>query len=333
LIRQLDTDPARRPAGGRFDATLTFPEVRLLASLPLAALTRRAEVVVTLTWNGKRFDWVNVGWFATLHAGALLAPWTFTWTGLAVALVLWWLSGSIGICFTYHRLLTHAASGSRSPSSTSVPSPGCWQARAARSLGWRCTASTTRSPTSRARTSTRRRTAFSGATSAGCSRSSAGATARWNGAGPPSWWRTPSTASSTGSTGSRTSPSASRSTPGRVVPRRLGVCVRLLLTVHGTWFVNSAAHTWGYRTWRTKEDSRNLWWVGLVAWGEGWHNTHHAFQRSARHGFGWELDTTWLVIRALAAAGLATDIHLLPKNAERFRIRPQDELEPAPVAA
>ena len=78
-----------------------------------------------------------------------------------------------------------------------------------------------------------------------------------------------------------------------------------MLTLHGTWFVNSAAHTWGYRTWQTKEDSRNLWWVGLVAWGEGWHNTHHAFQRSARHGFGRELDMTWLVIRGLAAVGLA----------------------------
>jgi fatty-acid desaturase len=64
-------------------------------------------VRVTLTWNGKPFDWVNVSWFAALHAGALLAPWTFTWTGLGAALFLWWLSGSIGICLTYHRLLTH----------------------------------------------------------------------------------------------------------------------------------------------------------------------------------------------------------------------------------
>jgi stearoyl-CoA desaturase (delta-9 desaturase) len=112
-----------------------------------------------------------------------------------------------------------------------------------------------------------------------------------------------------------------------------GVFLRLVVTLHATWFVNSAAHTWGYRTWQTKEDSRNLWWVGLVAWGEGWHNTHHAFPRSARHGFGWELDTTWLVIRAVAATGLAREVHLLPANSERLRIRPQAEAEPAPVAA
>ena len=100
-----------------------------------------------------------------------------------------------------------------------------------------------------------------------------------------------------------------------------GVFVRIVVTLHGTWLVNSATHTWGYRTWMTNEDSRNLWWVGVLAWGEGWHNTHHAFPRSARHGFEWwEIDATWMVIRTLAAVGLVKDIHLLSKNAERFRI-------------
>jgi stearoyl-CoA desaturase (delta-9 desaturase) len=61
--------------------------------------------------------------------------------------------------------------------------------------------------------------------------------------------------------------------------------------------------------------------VGLLAWGEGWHNNHHAFQRSARHGLAWwEFDATWLVIRALSALGLAREIQLLPRGAERFRI-------------
>ena len=85
---------------------------------------------------------------------------------------------------------------------------------------------------------------------------------------------------------------------------------------------------------RVTEDSRNLWWVGLIAWGEGWHKTHHAFQRSARHGFGWELDLTWLSIRGLAALGLASNIHLLPKNAEKFRIRRENVVaEPVAEAA
>ncbi|MFI4945753.1 MAG: hypothetical protein ACHP85_20945, partial [Burkholderiales bacterium] len=60
-----------------------------------------------IRWNDKRIDWVNVGWFAAIHLGVLFAPWTFTWTGLWLALGLWWLAGSIGICMTFHRLLTH----------------------------------------------------------------------------------------------------------------------------------------------------------------------------------------------------------------------------------
>ena len=77
-----------------------------------------------------------------------------------------------------------------------------------------------------------------------------------------------------------------------------GVFVRLVVGLHATWFVNSAAHTFGYRTYDTPEGSTNCWWVGLVAWGEGWHNNHHAFQRSARHGHDWwEIDATWMAIR------------------------------------
>jgi fatty-acid desaturase len=84
---------------------------------------------------------------------------------------------------------------------------------------------------------------------------------------------------------------------------------------------SDAAHVWGYRTYDTPEGSRNLWWVGLLAWGEGWHNNHHAFQRSARHGLAWwELDATWLVISGLAQLGLVRDIQLLPASAERFRL-------------
>jgi stearoyl-CoA desaturase (delta-9 desaturase) len=100
-----------------------------------------------------------------------------------------------------------------------------------------------------------------------------------------------------------------------------GVFVRMLVTLHATWFVNSAAHTWGYRTFDTPEGSTNLWWVGLIAWGEGWHNNHHAFQRSARHGLEWwEIDFNWLVIRALQRVGLATEVQLVPRESERYRL-------------
>jgi len=89
---------------------------------------------------------------------------------------------------------------------------------------------------------------------------------------------------------------------------------RLVWVLHVTWLVNSASHIWGYRSYETDDDSRNLWWVGLLAFGEGWHNNHHAFPGRARHGHRWwELDNTWLTIRALEWLGLATDV--VPPNA------------------
>ena len=60
--------------------------------------------------------------------------------------------------------------------------------------------------------------------------------------------------------------------------------VRLVYVLHVTWFVNSATHIWGYRNYETSDDSRNLWWVGVLAFGEGWHNNHHAFQRAGPRG-------------------------------------------------
>jgi stearoyl-CoA desaturase (delta-9 desaturase) len=90
-----------------------------------------------------------------------------------------------------------------------------------------------------------------------------------------------------------------------------GVCVRTVFVYHGTWFVNSASHTWGYRNFETKDRSTNLWWVAILSFGEGWHNNHHAHQRSAAHGLRWfEFDLTYLMIRGLSLVGLARDIVL-----------------------
>jgi stearoyl-CoA desaturase (delta-9 desaturase) len=74
--------------------------------------------------------------------------------------------------------------------------------------------------------------------------------------------------------------------------------------------VNSAAHYFGYVTFPLKDDlSTNCWWVGLLAWGEGWHNNHHAFPKSARHGLRpWEIDMTWWALCVLEKLGLAKDI-------------------------
>lgn len=88
-----------------------------------------------------------------------------------------------------------------------------------------------------------------------------------------------------------------------------GVALRVTLGYHATWLVNSAAHTWGYQTHKTGDDSRNNWWVAIVSFGEGWHNNHHAHQRSAAHGMRWyEIDMTYWMIRVLSFVGLARNL-------------------------
>jgi stearoyl-CoA desaturase (delta-9 desaturase) len=57
--------------------------------------------------------------------------------------------------------------------------------------------------------------------------------------------------------------------------------------------------------------STNCWWVAAVSFGEGWHNSHHAFPYSARHGLEWwELDPTWYLICILKAVGLVWDVQV-----------------------
>lgn len=88
-----------------------------------------------------------------------------------------------------------------------------------------------------------------------------------------------------------------------------GVFLRTTLGLHSTWLVNSATHLWGSRRFATRDDSRNNWWVAILTFGEGWHNNHHAHPTSAAHGLAWyEVDVNYLHIRALELVGLATNV-------------------------
>lgn len=94
-----------------------------------------------------------------------------------------------------------------------------------------------------------------------------------------------------------------------------GGLVRILLVHHVTWSVNSVCHIWGTRPFRTHDESRNNPVFGVLALGEGWHNNHHAFPNSARHGLGWwQFDASYLVIRAMALVGLAREVRLPPTD-------------------
>ena len=88
-----------------------------------------------------------------------------------------------------------------------------------------------------------------------------------------------------------------------------GGLVRMAFTNHATFAVNSICHTFGSRPFATRDRSTNNLVVGLLAFGEGWHNNHHAFPSSADHGHGWrQPDLSAAVIRCLARLGLARDV-------------------------
>jgi stearoyl-CoA desaturase (delta-9 desaturase) len=74
---------------------------------------------------------------------------------------------------------------------------------------------------------------------------------------------------------------------------------------HATFTINSLSHTFGTRRYATSDTSRNNPFLALLTFGEGWHNNHHHVPASARQGFmWWELDVSWLALRALGALHL-----------------------------
>jgi len=90
-----------------------------------------------------------------------------------------------------------------------------------------------------------------------------------------------------------------------------GGLVRICLLHHVTWSVNSVCHIWGRAPYESRDHSRNNAIFGVLALGEGWHNNHHAFPTSARHGLEWwQFDLTYVLIRAMEAVGLARRIRL-----------------------
>jgi stearoyl-CoA desaturase (Delta-9 desaturase) len=73
--------------------------------------------------------------------------------------------------------------------------------------------------------------------------------------------------------------------------------------------VNSICHMFGQREYRSRDESRNNWLIAVLVFGEGWHNNHHAFPSSARHGLArWQFDVSWWVIRGLERLRLVSNV-------------------------
>lgn len=112
---------------------------------------------------------------------------------------------------------------------------------------------------------------------------------------------------------------------GLVLALVWGWAVRTVYVWHITWFVNSAAHRFGYRNYNTADQSTNCWWVAALTNGEGWHNNHHAAPRAASHGHKWyEVDLTFTAIRAFEKLGWAKEV--VPVKVAGYK-----QTEPVPV--
>jgi stearoyl-CoA desaturase (delta-9 desaturase) len=113
-----------------------------------------------------------------------------------------------------------------------------------------------------------------------------------------------------------------------------------VLLWHGTFTINSLAHVWGSRRYKTTDDSRNNFFLALITMGEGWHNNHHYYQSTANQGFfWWEVDFSYYVLKMLSWVNVVWDLRLPPayvldaKNAPAQTARPALAAESAESAA
>ena len=260
----------------------------------------------------KKYNFWVIAWIILMHAGLLAAPFTFTWRAFFLFVFLSWLTGGIGITLCYHRLLTHGSF--KVPKLleyfltfcgvlSSEGGPINWVARHRIHHAYPDTERDPHSP----------RQGF--------------------------WWSHMfwlfkyNPLFDDYENYSPWAKDLARDPFHRFLNNThglyqillgiglyfwgglpfliWGLFVRTVFVYHITWFVNSATHKWGYQNYAVNDDSRNLWWVALLSFGEGWHNNHHAFQRSARHGLKfWEFDQTYLTIKLLSLLKLARNIHV-----------------------
>jgi fatty-acid desaturase len=260
----------------------------------------------------RKINWVTTLFLLAFHVGAVAALFFFSWQGLVLALILWWVTGSLGVGMGYHRLLTHRSykapkwveylftvfatmtleggpifwvgthrihhRHTDKPGDPHSPRDGKWWSH----MGWIMSGEQLHrsteelAPYARDLVNDRFHVWIS------------------------KWHWVPLTVS------------------GLLILAVFGwqvtlwaVFLRVALGLHFTWLVNSATHLWGSRRFETADDSRNSFWVALLTFGEGWHNNHHAYTHSARHGLRWwEIDMNWYGIQTLHLMGLASDIKL-----------------------
>ena len=273
---------------------------------PPDADARSAELHGSAPAGGeiRRFGFDRIRWpeflgIAGLHLVCVFAPWTFSWSALGVALFLYWAVCGLGISMGYHRLLTHRGFETSGAFRYVLATLGTMNFQGG-PVGWVGTHRIHHRDSDTENDPHSPRHGF------------LWAHLLWCLAHDPLGRRRKAAALDLGRERGMVWLDKWFWVPQAVLAAVLyllggwswvvwGVGVRTVFTYHATWLVNSASHTWGYRNFETKDDSRNNWWVALISWGEGWHNNHHAHQRSARHGMRWfEIDATYWSLRLLA---------------------------------
>lgn len=259
-----------------------------------------------------KLSWISLAFFGSFHLLALiLAPFFFTWQALALTLFLHWLLGSIGICLSYHRLLSHRSFQVPKPLEYILTTIGALALQggpifwvAGHRLHHAHTEDIDKDPYAASR-------GF--------------------------WWSHMLWMLYTRDeffnydSYKKYAPDLDRDPYYRWLNRNFlwlqlffgillyaigglpfvvyGIFVRAVFVWHSTWLINSATHKWGYCNFEVKDGSRNLWWAALLTYGEGWHNNHHAHPRVAKAGQKWwEIDVTWWSIQVLRALGLAKKV-------------------------
>jgi stearoyl-CoA desaturase (delta-9 desaturase) len=284
-------------------------------------------------------NWYVALWLTALHVLAISAFWFFSWQAVALTVVLHWLTGGIGICLGFHRMLTHSSFQTYRPvkwllawigglagegsaidwvadhrkhhahsdqeGDPHSPNEGAWWSHAGW-LGWKIHGPEKEAHAKRWAPDLLKDPVVQWIDSMFlASQFVVGLTLFGLG-----WW-----------------------VGGSYMAWSFltwGMFVRLVLVLHATWFVNSASHMWGYRNYETTDKSRNNWWVALITYGEGWHNNHHAYPRMANHGHKWwEIDLTYRAILLMQSLGLAWDVVDYKRKSEKLAVSTPDESEKA----
>lgn len=294
------------------------------------------STVIEFSQKQESFNWNTFIGVAIFHVLAIVALFTFSWTNLIAAAILWWVAGSLGIGVGYHRLLTHRG--------FKVPK---WVDYTLSVFG---TLALQSGPLSWV-TTHRIHHAF---TETDKDPHSPRNGTYWAHIG---WIFRGTAQNQSWATMQRYCPDFANDrfhqvlnkyywVPTVIVAIGLfliggfsmvlwGVFLKTVVGWHSTWLVNSATHLWGSRRFEVRDDSRNNALIAALTFGEGWHNNHHAYPRSAKHGIAWyEFDVNWIQIRLLQKLGLAENVYAYSdKNDKRFINADGNDLKPLREAA